>query len=169
MTRKNKLTIHIVENAVIAALYFVLTIALSDFSYNAIQFRLSEALVLLCFWRPDFTLGLTLGCFLANILSPIPLDILFGTLATLISCFLISYASPRLYVALLYPVLINGFIVSCELYYTGISPDFWLNALYVGLGELAVIGASYFLWMSISHNKGFMKALSPTIHQDIFY
>src|SRR5574344_771914 len=136
MTKKHKTILFIVENACLAALYFVLTIALGDFSYNAIQFRVSEVLVLLCFWRPDFALGLTLGCLLSNVFSPIAWDMLFGTLATLISCLLVSYASPKFFVSMLYPILCNALIVGWELTFFEISPiGFWLNALYVGAGE----------------------------------
>ena len=77
----------IAANAVVAALYFVLTIALGSLSYQAIQFRIAECLMLLCFFRKDFTWGLTIGCFLANLASPVGWpDWVFGTLATFLSC-----------------------------------------------------------------------------------
>ena len=47
------------------------------------QFRLSEALIVLCWFEPVLAVGVTLGCFLANIFSTVTaLDIVIGTLAT---------------------------------------------------------------------------------------
>ena len=66
---KGNLTKKICQNGIVAAVYFVLTLACAGFSYGQIQFRVAEVLVLLCFFRPDFVLGVTLGCFLANLLG----------------------------------------------------------------------------------------------------
>ena len=57
----------IVENAFIAAIYFVVTLICMPLSYGLIQFRVSELLMLLCFFRKDFVIGLTIGCFLSNL------------------------------------------------------------------------------------------------------
>lgn len=78
----------IVRTALIAALYFVLTVALAPISYGPFQFRLSEAIVLLPLIFPaEGIIGLTLGCLLANIFSPTGwYDMVFGTLSTLIAC-----------------------------------------------------------------------------------
>jgi uncharacterized membrane protein len=66
MTKADLTTHKIAQNGIVAAIYFVLCIALSFISYGEIQFRVAELLVLLCFWRPDFIIGVTIGCFLAN-------------------------------------------------------------------------------------------------------
>ena len=57
-------------NAVIAAVYAVLTIGLSPISYGPIQVRLSECMVLLAFYNRKWIPGLTIGCLLANLNSP---------------------------------------------------------------------------------------------------
>jgi uncharacterized membrane protein len=164
MTKADSLTKIIAENAIVAAIYFVLTFAFSSLSYGQIQFRIAEFLVLLCFWRPDFVFGITLGCFLANMYSLIwPWDMIIGTLATLISCLLVSYASPRLGMAMVFPIAINAFVVGWELWFF-LEMDFWLSVCYVGLGEAFVILCSYVLWLLLSKNKGFMGALSPKRH-----
>lgn len=76
----------LVKTAIIAALYAVITLVLAPISYGPIQFRVSEIMVLLAFFDPFYIVGLTLGCFIANILGPNGLaDIIFGTLATFIS------------------------------------------------------------------------------------
>ncbi len=69
----------------IAAMYVALTylsMALG-LDKNAIQVRFSEMLVPLAFVTPAAIPGLTVGCFLANILTGCaPLDIVLGTFAT---------------------------------------------------------------------------------------
>jgi uncharacterized membrane protein len=158
----------IVENGVVAAIYFILCLVNPFFSYGSIQFRLAELLVLLCFWRKDLIIGVTLGCFLANINSSLgPWDMLFGTLATLVSCILVAI-SPRLLLACLWPIAINAFVVGAELYFLLALP-FWINVGYVALGEAAVIMVSYALWLILSKKKSFMKLLEPTSHLNVRY
>ena len=70
--------------AVIAAVYAVLTVTLPIPQFGTIQCRLAEALTVLPFFFPGATPGLVVGCFIANLFSPYPLDILCGTLATLL-------------------------------------------------------------------------------------
>ena len=78
----------VAQAGVIAALYVVLTwlsalVGLSG--QNAIQIRVSEALCVLPYFTPAAVPGLTIGCLLANILTgAAPLDVVFGTLATLL-------------------------------------------------------------------------------------
>jgi uncharacterized membrane protein len=87
----------IVSNAVVAAIYFVVTYLSTPIAFGQIQVRIAEALILLCFFRKDFWIGLTFGCLLSNCTSPLGWpDILFGTAATLISSLLVAYASPCL-------------------------------------------------------------------------
>jgi uncharacterized membrane protein len=167
MTTTDSSTKKIAQNAIIAAVYFVLTMALPGLSYGQIQFRIAELLVLLCFWRPDFVIGVTLGCFLANINSTLgPWDLLLGTSATFFSCLLVSFGSPRMLIACLYPILFNAFIVAFELWWLA-ECEFWISVLYVGLGEAAVIFLSYALWLLLSKNKAFMRVINPSHHQNV--
>ena len=72
---------------IIAALYVALTYLamLLGLDKNAIQIRFSEALCVLAFLSPAAIPGLTVGCFLANLLTGCaPLDIALGPVATLI-------------------------------------------------------------------------------------
>ena len=88
---ENNTTKRLVRTAVIAALYAVLTLFLAPISYGSIQFRISEIMVLLAFFDPFYIGGLTLGCFVANILGPNGMvDAVFGTIATFISVYAIS-------------------------------------------------------------------------------
>ncbi len=156
----------IVANGLLAAIYFVLCILCGQFAYGPIQFRISEILVLLCFFRPDFIWGVTIGTFLANIMSISmfgPWDMIFGTLATLIAAVGCAYLSPRLLVACAWPVLVNAVVVGLELWLITETP-FWLNFLTVGGGELAVIAAGYVLLLFLIRRPSFTDSLSFTRH-----
>ncbi len=166
------LIIYIAQNAIVAAVYFVLTSFTAPISYNAFQMRIAEALGLLCFWRPDFAIGMSIGCLLSNIYSFSPWDMLLGTLATLISCLLISYASKWLWMAIIYPVIINGLVVGAELTWIFMSPvgtmkDFVVQGGWVALGELGAMALGYLLWMIICRLKIFDKVFKPIRHQQV--
>ena len=86
----NKKVLFVVQTAIIAALYAALTYAqnflLPGTTSAAVQFRVSEALNVLALFTPAAIPGLTLGCVLSNIYnigSGLPLDMIFGSLATL--------------------------------------------------------------------------------------
>src|SRR5699024_1658369 len=72
--------------AVVAALYVALCLGLAPFSYGAVQVRVAEALCLLPLFGPEYILGVTLGCALANLLGSTMIDVVFGTLATFLAC-----------------------------------------------------------------------------------
>lgn len=79
------------RQAIIAAIYVVLTISIGDFSYGPVQFRYSEILNLLAFLNPINAIGVTLGVFISNFWSTLgSIDLIFGTLHTAISLFLIT-------------------------------------------------------------------------------
>lgn len=72
---------------VIAALYAVITLAIAPFAYGPIQFRISEALCVLPFFVPVTSLGLFVGCLVANLFSTVTtLDTVIGSAATLLGC-----------------------------------------------------------------------------------
>jgi uncharacterized membrane protein len=70
-----------------AALYTVLTLLVGSFGLanGAIQLRVSEALCVLPFFTPAAIPGLTIGCFLSNLITGcLWQDVIFGTVATLL-------------------------------------------------------------------------------------
>lgn len=147
---KNELIRTITRNAIVAAIYVVLTVSTTPISYGMVQIRVSEFLMLLCFFRKDYIVGLTIGCFIANIFSPFPIDMLVGTAATFVACLLICFASfKNLFLAALYPVLANGIIVGgIELSLIYDTESFWLCTGWVALGEIiAVLFVGYPLFM----------------------
>lgn len=135
--------------AIIAASYVVLTylqyLLFPQSVSGMIQFRASEALMVLAFFSPAAVPGLAVGCLLFNITSSavLPLDFLVGSLATLLAAegmrltrrvTVFGYPLP----GMLMPALANAVLVGWELaVYVG--GGFWLNALYVAIGELAVL------------------------------
>ncbi len=141
---KKKKIMYLSQAAMIAALYVVLTLlanALGLANY-AIQVRFSEALTILPFFTPAAIPGLTIGCLLSNIFTGCaPLDVLFGTLATLIGA-LGTYALRRFeWLAPLPPILANTIIVPWVLRFAYDIPDAipYLMAT-VGAGELISCG-----------------------------
>lgn len=154
--------------AIIAAVYAVLTVTLPVPQYVGIQCRLSEALTILPFFFPVATPGLAVGCFIANLFSPYPLDMIFGTLATLLAC-LVTQRVPSKWLAPLPPVIFNAVIVGaeCAWYQVGFGPAFWpayaFNAFTVGLGELL---ACYILGTILIRVLPRVSFLRPLIPQD---
>jgi uncharacterized membrane protein len=120
--------------ALIAALYVVITIVFAPISYLMVQVRVSEALTILPFIFPESILGLFLGCLIANIYGGLGfVDIVFGSLATLIAAYLTSKV-PSKFLAPLPPILVNAVIVSFILNYM-IEAPIVLSMLYVGCGQ----------------------------------
>ena len=127
---------------IIAALYAVLSYFSSVFgvAYGPIQCRFSEALCVLPYFTPAAVPGLFLGCLVANLLSPYgALDILFGSLATLLAA-LWTARVRRKWMAPLPPVICNAVLVGAVITMQQVSSDLFLgafayNALTVGLGE----------------------------------
>lgn len=138
----------IVVTAIVAAIYATLTLALPFMSYGPIQFRIAEVLTLLPFLKKDYIWGLTLGCFIANIMSPIGLpDMILGTVATFISVYAVyltgKYIKEKKYgiwIASLWPTIFNALIIGGMIYifYDQTVPAYVFMAE-VGLGQFVVI------------------------------
>ncbi len=134
--------------AVIAAVYVILTImpGFNLLSYGPVQFRVSEVLSVLPIFTSWAIPGVTMGCLIANILSTAgPLDMIFGTMATLLAAVSTYYMRklPK-FVAVLPAVIFNGIIVGFMItyFYIDTSGNFLKVLLYnmgtVALGELGV-------------------------------
>lgn len=155
---KKDLVFKITSNAIVATIYFLLTLLTSPFSFLGIQVRIAEALVLLCFFRKDFIFGLSLGCALVNIISPMGgLDVLFGTLATILSCCCIIF-SKHLGIAVIFPIIFNSFIIGAELFFI-LKEPFWVNFGFVALGEFLSMVFGYFLFRVLGKQKFFLQTI----------
>lgn len=136
----------LVRTAIIATLYAVITLVLAPISYGAVQFRISEIMVLLAFFDPFYIGGLTLGCFIANIVGPNGVvDAILGTLATFISVYAISLTGKfikhnkiSLIAASLWPTIINGLIIGWMLNFLYQLP-LLLSIGEVVIGEFVVV------------------------------
>ena len=142
-------TKYLVQAAVIAALYAVLThlqnLLLPGSATWAIQMRLSEALCVLAFFTPAAIPGLTLGCLVFNLTfaAALPLDFVIGSAATFLAA-LGMWKTRRVTIkgipllGLLLPALANAVLVGWELT-VYIGGGFLLNAVYVAIGEAVVL------------------------------
>ncbi len=150
----NKKVLFITHAALIAALYVVLTLLanLLGLANFPIQVRFSEALTILPFFTPAAIPGLFAGCVISNLLTGcIPLDVLFGSLATLLGS-LGTYALRRFtkWLAPLCPILANTLIVPFVLAYVyrfeGAVPYFMIT---VGIGEFLSCGVLGMLLLNV--------------------
>ena len=145
MSAKKK-TRYLVRAAVIAALYVVLTYlsaALGLSGQALIQLRLSEALCILPYFTPAAVPGLALGCLLSNLLTGAHvLDIIFGTLATLLGAVGTRALRKYRFLAPLPPIVANTLIVPFVIRYAYLSTDVALPLLFltVGIGEILSVG-----------------------------
>lgn len=131
---------------IVAALYAVITLVLGFISYGPIQFRIAEIMTLLPLFGKEYILALTLGCFLANVIGPygIP-DIIFGTIATFISVYLVYLTGKMMngkkgyvLIASLWPTIVNAIIIGMMLNIIFGLPLI-ISILQVGIGQFVVI------------------------------
>ena len=143
---KNKGTQFLTEAAAIGAIYVVLTLLLAPLSFGEVQIRFSEALTILPFFTPAAIPGLFIGCIIANLLGgAIPVDIIFGSIATLIGAvFTYKLRNSNRFLAPSPPIAANAIIVPFVLRFGyGVNLPIPLMMLTVGIGEVvscAVIG-----------------------------
>ncbi len=153
-----KQVLFLVKSAIVGAMYAAMTLLL-PFSYLGFQFRLAELLVLLVFIDKRYIYGLTLGCLVANLGSPLgPVDMIFGTLATFIALVLIS-KTKNLFIATLWPAIINGLIIGQVLYQV-LGLPFFLSMAQVFFGEFVVVTLmGYFLFKRILKDQRLVEMI----------
>lgn len=166
----------LVVSGVIAALYVALTYAqeliVPASTTMAVQFRMSEALTVLCLFTPSAIPGLTVGCFIANFvaLGALPMDIVLGSAASFLAC-LCMYKTREIafkgipFVSLLMPAVFNGIIIGAEIEIFFIEGPFnFLSFLIQGglvaLGELGVLFTLGLALVKIIKNKNLEKHLN---------
>ena len=169
--RRNLLKMAVI--AIVAAAYAALTIVLAPISYGPIQFRVSEALTALPFLMPCTVWGVFLGCILANLYTGSVLDIVFGSLATLLAGLLTAWFGKKgdtvknRILGCLMPVLFNAVIVGAVLTWgyqiqelESPLASFGFNALTVGLGEAGVL---YLIGYTLIRQLPKIKAIRTVI------
>lgn len=163
----------ITKVAMIAAVYTVLTLVLAPISYGSLQVRISEALTMLPLIYSPSIYGVTLGCFLSNLIGAMTgvnatgyIDAVVGTLAT----FLAAYCTWKLkdikvgklpIAAMLMPVVWNFFFVGAELGFLFMPDNFLLgtviNGSWVALGEVIAVIIGYILVKALDKTEIFKK------------
>jgi uncharacterized membrane protein len=134
----NQFVTKLVKNAIVAALYMVLTLAIAPLAYGDVQFRISEIMLLLMLMNSAYAPGLILGCLLANLFSPLGvIDVVVGTSATALAVVFMSKTKNQI-VATLWPTLFNGIIVGLELYFVFQLP-LVMSMISVAIGEFVVV------------------------------
>lgn len=162
---RNKALKNLTAASLIAALYTALTLIVAPLSFGPVQIRLSEALTVLPAVCPPAVWGLSLGCFLSNLIgflmgaNPLGLvDCAIGTFATLLAAISTYYigkalknSKASLWLSPLPPIIFNGIIIGLEIsyFYVG-NMNFvpvLLSCIYVAVGEIVpcYIGSFVFL------------------------
>jgi len=132
----------VTQAAVIAAMYVVLTFVSSSLGLASgeIQIRLSEMLCILPAFTPAAIPGLFLGCLLSNLLTGCTvIDIVFGSLATLIAAVLSYQLRNHKYPLLVTvpPVVANMIVVPFILKFSyGVPLPIPVMMTTVGIGEV---------------------------------
>ena len=75
-----------VQIAIVAAIYIALTIIppFNVISFGAYQFRISEMMNFMAFYNRKYIIGVTIGCMIANLFSPLWIDVVVGGGSTLV-------------------------------------------------------------------------------------
>ena len=137
---RNKKVLFMVQAALIAAVYVVLTYLISAFhlASGAIQVRVSEALTVLPYFTPAASPGLAVGCFLSNLLTGcLPMDVLCGSMATLLGAAGSYCLRKYKWLVPLPPILSNVLIVPYVLANVyGIEGSIPFFMLTVGIGQV---------------------------------
>lgn len=150
---RDKRVLYLTEGAAIAAIYVVLCQIFAPISFRDVQVRIAEGLTILPFFISAAIPGLFVGCVLGNLLGgAIPVDIIFGSLATLIGA-LGTWAIGRWirgkhpashrmkFLLPVPPILANALIIPFILYYGyGITVPIPIQIATVGAGEILSCG-----------------------------
>jgi uncharacterized membrane protein len=138
-----KKTVFLMQASLIAAIYATITIALAPISYGQVQVRVAEILTILPAFTPAAIPGLFIGCIISNLYGGGGIiDIVFGSLATLVAA-LLTYKMPKRWLVPLPPVLVNGIAVGYILNYLYGLP-LLITMGFVTIGQtLACYGLGY--------------------------
>jgi uncharacterized membrane protein len=166
------LTQQLITNGIIASLYVVLTITppLNALAYLGVQFRISEVLLLLVFFRKDYIVGIVVGTFIANVFGPLGsfvwFDAILGSLVTFLSGYLLGRS--RVYwIGMIPPVVFNALYLAIFLPLALALPFEWSVISSIGfsvaLGQVAVLyGLGFPLYVIVRKNKYFLRLMGAT-------
>ncbi len=149
----------ILRQSMVAAIYVVLVLIFAFLSYDDIQFRIAEVMLILVFFDKKSVLGLLTGTFIANLAGPFGLiDAVVGTSATALALILMMLFRKRKSLAILMPGLANGLIIGLMLHLL-IDLPLLATMGWVWLGEtMVMVLLAYPLYRVLKGNPHF-KAL----------
>jgi uncharacterized membrane protein len=161
--------------AMIAAIYTAICFvpALSMIAFGSVQVRIAEAMTMLQqIYKPSI-IGVTLGCFITNLLGAVTgvnptgmLDSVLGTSATLMAAYFTWKFRDRKIkgipvLSMLMPVVFNFVIVGAELAYLFMPDNFFagllINGASVALGEIIAVIFGYALVMQLDKTNIFKE------------
>ncbi len=161
--------------AMIAAIYTALCFApgLSMIAFGQVQVRIAEALTMLPLIYQPSIIGVTLGCFLSNLLGAMTginptgfLDSIIGTAATLLAAYFTWKLRDRTIkgipvLSILMPVIFNFFFVGAELAYLFMPDNFvsglFINGFFVAVGEIIACVIGYLIVKGLEHTDIFKE------------
>ena len=159
--------------AMIAAIYTVISLVLAPITYGPIQVRIAEVLTLLPLIYTPSIYGVTIGCFLTNLIGAITgvnptgiMDSIIGTTATLLAALGTYYfRNHKIHgipvLSILMPVLFNFIFIGMELGYLLFPDDFIRGSLICGaevaVGEFISVVIGYFIIKILNNTKIFQE------------
>ena len=135
----------VVFNGIVAALYVVFTAPFANIAYGPIQVRIAEVMAIFPIFSWGMIPGVTLGCFIANLINPGnlgPVDVIGGSLATLIAGVLSYFIGKKnKWLGLIPPIAVNGLIVGGYLPFLLVDSGSSVTLQAVLLSMLSVAGS----------------------------
>lgn len=129
----------LVTNALIAALYVVITAVIAPFGFTHIQFRVSELFNHLIVFNKKYFIGIIIGVFFANwFFSPMKVDLIFGLTHSILSL-LITMIIARFIMNKLILMCVNTIVFSFNMFIIA-----YMLKVFADLPE-----AFLFLWMTL--------------------
>lgn len=150
----------LVRQAVVAAIYAILTIVLSGIAYGPLQFRVTEVTTLLPFYNREYIWGITVGCIIANMASPFGIiDIIVGSFASFLAAVIMSKMK-NIWLASLMPAITN-ILIGVQIFLISAEPiNFFVVTGQIMLSQfiiVTIIGVP--LFKILTKNKAFVDAL----------
>lgn len=152
--------------AIVTAVYAGATLGIYPLSFGQIQFRFSEILVYLCFFNPEYCVSLILGCFIANLFSPLTYyDLVFGVMSTIVTVIPITMFGKYKPFGEKTSMLVSGLFATLSMVFvawelTFFGQPFWLSFGTEALGEFVVVTLLGFpLFSKLGKNKKFIELI----------
>lgn len=157
----------LVINALVAAMYIVVTALIAPFGFTNIQFRLSELFNHLIVLNKKFFFGIVIGVLLANFFfAPMKQDMIFGVLHTALSLGITlifgMFITNKITLMIINTIVFsfNMFIIAYMLkIYANLPEAFMFLWLTTGLSEFVTMGLCIPLMYYLNKRLNFAKLI----------